>query len=55
MVLDNHILPVWTVESFQHGFPQAVENSCGFAESMRFFRIFSAIFSCFLPKIAVYA
>jgi len=28
MTLDNHIFPLRAVESFQNGFPQAVENLC---------------------------
>jgi hypothetical protein len=35
--LDNQILPVCPVESFQSGFPQVVENLCGFAEKYRSF------------------
>ena len=42
--LDNHILPVRTVESFQNSFPQLVENSCGYVDQMRVFRYFSADF-----------
>ena len=52
MAFDIHILPVQTVESFPNGFPQAVENSCGYVDKHRFRTGLQAVFPCFLPKEA---
>lgn len=48
--MDIHILLVCTVESFQKGFPQVVENSCGYVAEFRFTGGFLCGFPCFLPK-----
>lgn len=50
MPLDIHIFPVRTLESFQNGFPQLVENFCGYVDKLRFPGTFRGIFPCFLSK-----